>query len=384
MPNLIDLTGQRFGRYTVISRAPDKIGPKGYAETMWNCVCECGNIRQCEGRNLRRGTSTSCGCSRTDRTRADLLGKRFGHLVVIAFDHCDKEKDYRLYQKCQCDCGNVKIIDGHSLRKGQTMTCGKCHSMWNENCYSRERLYKVYESMKARCLCETSQSYKHYGGRGIKICDEWLAGYEIFREQAIENGYDESAPYGKLTIERIDVNGNYCPENCRLASMLEQARNRRNTKYYEYNGELKRLDELSDLYGVDKKIIDGRLRNGWDFYRAITDNPSIFKYKNKSKWDTLVTHDGITKTARQWLDDCAISRCGVNERVMRGMDIETALFAPLYNARRYEYNGESLSLKEQSKKTGIKKCTLEKRLRKGLSFQEAITTPVCKSTHKND
>lgn len=172
MGGFIDLTGQRFGRLTVIDRAPDKYGPKGYPETYWNCICDCGNTYQARSKGLRNGKCRSCGCERKEKNRTALLGQRFGHLTVIAFDHCEEDKDYRMYWLCKCDCGNEKVIDGHALRKGDTTTCGKCWTIWNGPAESDERLYKVYKAMKSRCLCPTCDSYRHYGGRGISICDE--------------------------------------------------------------------------------------------------------------------------------------------------------------------------------------------------------------------
>jgi hypothetical protein len=163
----------------------------------------------------------------------DLSGKRFGKLVVI--ERVGTDKNHRPTWKCVCDCGAEKIIDGSSLRSGMTVSCG---------CYGKEqrlkshithlktntRLFNVWQNIKRRCYTQTNPSYKYYGERGIKVCKEWLDSFEVFRQWAYANGYDENAPKGKCTIDRIDVNGNYEPSNCRWVSMAEQNKNTRRSK----------------------------------------------------------------------------------------------------------------------------------------------------------
>lgn len=134
--------------------------------------------------------------------------------------------------------------------------------------YSRERLYKsVWSSIIQRC---TNPNYHHfylYGGRGIKICDEWRYDYPAFRKWALENGYDPEAPYGKCTIDRIDVNGDYKPENCRFVTMLEQSHNKREGmrsgrhpwKFYEYKGKRYTCKQLADLAGIKEGTMHMRL-----------------------------------------------------------------------------------------------------------------------------
>ena len=131
------------------------------------------------------------------------------------------------------------------------------------------RLYGVWDGMKRRCYDENHDHFKAYGGRGIKMCDEWKDNFNTFAEWAFENSYDETAPYGECTLDRIDVNGNYEPSNCRFVSFKEQNRNRRNNKYVEVNGRKVLLMDLCKEVGLDYSTLRNRLDRGWSIEKAI-------------------------------------------------------------------------------------------------------------------
>ena len=193
----------------------------------------------------------------------DQTGKRFGRLVVKSFVSKGVNPSRNIWL-CVCDCGNEKESSIHGLRTGQTKSCG---------CLMRDVLikrntkhglskkhpveYKVWKDMRQRCTNSKRREYPNYGGRGIVVCDRWND-FELF---FMDMG---KRPEGK-TIDRIDVNGNYEPSNCRWATAREQARNKRNN-HVMANGLT--LAENSEISGVDYKVLSYRANHGYNFEEA--------------------------------------------------------------------------------------------------------------------
>lgn len=238
MPNKIDLTGMRFGRLVVVKQGKSiKYGKQ--TQVTWDCVCDCGNYVNVVAGRLRSGNTKSCGCYNIDRIKEtktiDLTGVRFGKLTVL--EKSDK-KSKRVSWVCECDCGNIVTVSATNLTQGNTMSCGcyrieKLVQMNTTHGESHTRLYGVWQGMRERCYRESDVSYYLYGGRGITVCDEWENSYESFKIWAEANGYDWFAKRGDCTLDRIDVNGMYCPENCRWVDMKVQSNNKRNSKKQE-------------------------------------------------------------------------------------------------------------------------------------------------------
>lgn len=159
----------------------------------------------------------------------DLTGCKFGRLTVV--QRAKSAKGWRTRWLCRCDCGKEVIVDRGNLKSSHTKSCG-CLSVEEiikrstTHGGSKEKLYYVWKAMINRCERDTVKVFPYYGGRGISVCTEWHD-YEAFREWMLLNGYDPKAPRGKFTIDRIDADGDYRPDNCRVVSMKVQRMNQR-------------------------------------------------------------------------------------------------------------------------------------------------------------
>ena len=173
---------------------------------------------------------------------------------------------------CKCDCGSEFLVSGCNLLHRKSCGCkteeiNRNHATKHGGRY--ERLYKVWVGIKYRCNNPNSPEYDIYGGRGIKVCEEWERNYAAFRKWALENGYDATAKRNECTIDRIDNDGDYKPDNCRWTDERTQSNNRRSSKYLTIDGERKTVTEWSRVSGVGPKTILYRLRNGWEVKDAV-------------------------------------------------------------------------------------------------------------------
>lgn len=258
MPKKIDLTGKVIGKWTVISKA-ENIGKR----TAWNCKCECGSEKVVATESLTKMQSKSCGCSRYDHFKSktvyeDLSGLKFGRLTVLNFH--DK-KSNRVRWLCKCECGKVKPVYAKLLKSGNAVSCGcfqKEIASKNSKTHgkSKTRIYYIWQNIKDRCHNPNSKNYKNYGGRGIKLYNDWNI-FEEFEKWAMSNGYEEN-----LTIERINVNGNYEPLNCTWIPLSLQSMNKRSTVNIEFNGETKTLSEWARYFKVSHSTIQYHVKMG--------------------------------------------------------------------------------------------------------------------------
>lgn len=200
----------------------------------------------------------------------DLTGQRFGRLVAI--EPIGKTDVGNVVWRCKCDCGNVKDVSTKYLGRG-TASCG-CYAQElrvmrsTKHGRRRTRLYDVHKGMLQRCNNPNAHEYENYGGRGIRVCSEWLE-FENFAKWADANGYKE-ANHGECTLDRINPNGNYEPSNCRFVDMKTQQRNRRNNRLIEYNGETHCMKEWADIAGIAYGTFQKRIYAGWSMERAMT------------------------------------------------------------------------------------------------------------------
>lgn len=200
----------------------------------------------------------------------DLTGKRFGRLTVV--ERVPDLKPGRPRWLCICDCGNSAIVDSTSLNSGHTASCGCLRSDFititnTTHGESSSRLYAIWSLMKRRCLNSNDPAYKYYGGRGISLCDDWHH-YEMFRDWAVVNGYDNT-----LTIDRIDINGDYEPQNCRWVSRAVQANNRCNSINLCISGITMTMTQWAKCKNMKPQTVWYRLRHGWSPEEALTVPP---------------------------------------------------------------------------------------------------------------
>lgn len=201
----------------------------------------------------------------------DLTGRRFGRLEVISRgeDYVSPSGYVAVNWVCRCDCGNTVVVRGCNLKSGASTSCG-CERIIHPNRLTHgqknTRLYKIWKSMKERCCNKNNASWPEYGGRGIEVCEQWLHDFKSFYDWSMKNGYRED-----LSIDRIDNDKGYGPENCRWSDSVGQQNNKRNNHILEFHGERKTMAEWSRITGVSYHKLKDRINKcGWDVERALT------------------------------------------------------------------------------------------------------------------
>lgn len=192
----------------------------------------------------------------------DETGNQYGFLTVIKRHGLDKQGQYTF--ECRCICGNTTIVTGSNLRSGNSRSCG-CQGIGVEHHKeSKTKLYRIWAGIIARTEIHSATGYEIYGGRGIRVCNEWRSSFVAFRDWAYSNGYEDG-----LTIERMNNDGPYSPDNCRWATIKEQANNKRNTVWITSNGETRNVQEWAKILDVRPGTIRERIIRGWSEDDAI-------------------------------------------------------------------------------------------------------------------
>lgn len=265
-----NLVGQRFGKLVVTEMIPGNVS----REPMVKCRCDCGIYTLVRTSNLKRGNTKSCGClhrevlaekakerresNQLPEFRAPynqthkMIGQRFGRLVVT--DIVERDKHGHAMVECLCDCGERTIVRASLLKNGNTKSCGcgraisakKLHTTHGDSGKDSKnrRLYGIWNTMRERCENRNAQYYSDYGGRGISICAEWHQ-WEPFRDWALANGYADN-----LTIDRINNDCGYSPDNCRWLTRLQQSNNKRTSLYIQFEGEIHSCADWSRILGI--------------------------------------------------------------------------------------------------------------------------------------
>jgi hypothetical protein len=253
-PKFQDLTGRRFGRWRVQTLA----GSTHYANSMWHCVCDCGNVGVVRSYCLLKATSNSCGCLAHELSSLRLSGTPSRHPAE----------------------------------------------------------YRIWRGIKNRCLNPNVWAYSYYGGRGIKICDRWLESFDAF--------LDDIGPNPKHEIDRFpNMNGDYEPSNCRWATRLQQARNKRNNRLVTHDGQTKCVAEWAADLGISYAALAKRLlKNGWNIADALTTPPRPMKPQD------AIAINGETRTLTEWCQHLGLSYATLHKRIGRGWPVEKILTQP--------------------------------------------------------
>lgn len=287
MPNrVVDLTGRRFGKLTVIRR-----GENHGHYLKWICQCDCGNVKESTGNHLKNGSVKSCGCYKdhyreqiAKRTK-DMAGKTFGRLKVI--DQYFTGRSGNAYWNCVCECGNKVIVAGRSLRSGHTVSCGcaqldavKTHGL------SYHPLYKIWKGIIARCHDGSHPAYDLYGAKGIEVCQAW--------RDSMQNFIDDMGPRPKGTsIDRLDGTKGYSKDNCQWATMTQQQNNRTNNKWVVYEGMPFNHKQLCNYLGISYGATRQRIHRGKSLDEAFGVSVKSLTYTEAMK----IKHQTILKAA---------------------------------------------------------------------------------------
>lgn len=256
-----DITGEKFGKLTVLKRDGYTNGKR--KSILWLCKCDCGNEVLRTSAHLKQNYNSTCGkCNLINDL--EYIGKKFGYWTII---EPAKGKDRKKSYLCECKCGTRKVVHLDTMKLGKSKSCGCFHKeklIEDKTTHGKtgQRIARIYYNMMSRCYDEKNKRFSDYGGRGVRVCDEWRNNSCAFIEWATQNGYSDD-----LSIDRIDNNGDYSPNNCRFITTKEQSNNRRNSILLTFFGNTKTMKEWCDCIGEDYNKIYARYYRGYKAFR---------------------------------------------------------------------------------------------------------------------
>lgn len=262
LPNFI---GQRFNRLEVIEFAYSL-----NQERFWKCRCDCGNFAIVPTGKLRISHTKSCGCLNKESSHSfiDFAGQRFGMLTVIEFAR--SQNHHRLW-KCLCDCGNLKEVSTYALHSGHSKSCGCYHGRYKHGMHKSAE-YQAWADMRGRCQNKNHKSYDGYGGRGILVCERWNSFENFIADIGLR-------PSSDLSLERINNEKGYSPDNCKWATRTVQNRNRRDNRFITFNDETHCLSGWAAKLGIHVGTLSHRLKK-WSVEKSLT-TPVDLNYSNR-------------------------------------------------------------------------------------------------------
>ena len=270
---IIDLTGKRFGYLLVKEQA----GKDKHGHTLWKCDCDCGNKDYIvSGDRLTRNITTSCGCKQKkqfDKEIQKLIGKKVNRLTVIerAQNYVSPKGKSHTMLKCKCDCGEIVVLDKYFVTKGIVKSCGclqkeVASKMSKKHGMHGTHIYIVWDDMIGRCYRKSNPRYNNYGERGIIVCDEWRQFEQFYEHVSKLPNYNKKG----YTLDRIDSDGNYEPNNVRWADNETQANNKTSNHYVTYDGKTQTVTQWAREKGLKPSTLINRLDTlHWNVEKAL-------------------------------------------------------------------------------------------------------------------
>lgn len=233
------------------------------------------------------------------------IGKVYGRITLVEREDVKGSRKYIGL----CECGNLKSYYLGNLKSGRTKSCGCFYDEARKDANATHRktgtrLYRIYNNMKTRCYNKKTPNYSRYGGKGVRVCDEWLEDFTIFYNWAINNGYKEY-----LTIDRIDSNGNYEPSNCRWVDYAIQSHNRDYSWNIKINGITKNAKEWCEINEVNYKTAHSRKMNGWSDIDCVSKEPTKPIKARNIKTGEIITFISVYEASKNGFNDSSIRLC---------------------------------------------------------------------------